>query len=99
MRENRSSGSVEGVGRKARSLLRPGAGGSFWVSAKSGQVTGSGTISVRGGVGGMGTGSPACGGGGGGGGGIISLSARIAGPKLVTLIEGAAGALGQLVRP
>src|SRR6266446_4081579 len=54
-------------------------------------ISGSGTISVRGGVGGSGSASGACGGGGGGGGGIVQISAPVAGPYLVTFIEGAAG--------
>ena len=68
-----------------------GAGGSFFVDATSGSLTGSGTISVRGGAGGRGSASGACGGGGGGGGGIVQISAPVAGPYLVTFIEGGAG--------
>jgi len=89
-----------------------GAGGSFFVSASSGNVTGAGTVIVRGGVGGGGPSNGTCGGGGGGGGGIIQLAAPEAGPTLVTLVEGGAGgqacgggqngetgAKGQLNRP
>src|SRR5437763_357819 len=68
-----------------------GAGGSFFVDATSGSVTGSGTISVRGGAGGRGSANGACGGGGGGGGGVLQISAPVAGPYLVTLIQGGAG--------
>jgi hypothetical protein len=68
-----------------------GAGGSFFIDATSGSVTGSGMISVRGGAGGSGSASGACGGGGGGGGGIVQISAPVAGPYLVTFIEGGAG--------
>jgi hypothetical protein len=68
-----------------------GAGGSFFIDATSGSVTGVGTISVRGGAGGSGSASGACGGGGGGGGGIVQISAPVAGPDLVTFIEGGPG--------
>jgi hypothetical protein len=68
-----------------------GAGGSFFVDASSGSVTGSGTISVRGGAGGNGSATGACGGGGGGGGGILQISAPVAGPELVTFVEGGPG--------
>ena len=68
-----------------------GAGGSLFIDATSGSVTGGGTISVRGGAGGSGSASGACGGGGGGGGGIVQISAPVAGPDLVTFIEGGPG--------
>jgi hypothetical protein len=68
-----------------------GAGGSFAIDASSGQVTGTGTITVRGGTGGGGSASGTCGGGGGGGGGIVIISTPVAGPALVTLTEGGAG--------
>ncbi|TMA33557.1 MAG: hypothetical protein E6J88_00720 [Deltaproteobacteria bacterium] len=68
-----------------------GSGGSFWIDAPSGQVTGTGTVSVRGGVGGSGASNGTCGGGGGGGGGIVRIGAATAGPELVTLVEGGPG--------
>ena len=68
-----------------------GSGGSFFIDASSGKVIGTGTVSVRGGVGGSGSASGACGGGGGGGGGIVQISAPVAGPEMVTLIEGGPG--------
>jgi loricrin len=54
-------------------------------------VTGTGTISVRGGTGGSGSASGTCGGGGGSGGGIVQITAPAAGPQLVTLVEGGPG--------
>ena len=68
-----------------------GAGGSFAIDASSGQVTGTGTITVRGGAGGGGSASGTCGGGGGGGGGVVLLNPPVAGPALVTLTEGGPG--------
>jgi hypothetical protein len=68
-----------------------GSGGSFFIDASSGRVTGTGTVSVRGGAGGGGSASGACGGGGGGGGGIVQISAPVAGPDLITLFEGGPG--------
>jgi len=68
-----------------------GAGGSFAIDASSGQATGTGTITVRGGAGGGGSASGTCGGGGGGGGGIVLISTPVAGPALVTLTEGGPG--------
>ena len=68
-----------------------GAGGSFFIDASAGTVTGTGTISVRGGAGGSGSTGGTCGGGGGGGGGALQISAPMAGPQLVTLVEGGAG--------
>jgi hypothetical protein len=112
--------SLEGGGggmvRSAPNVGGPGgagAGGSFGIDAASGQVTGAGTITVRGGAGGGGPASGACGGGGGGGGGIVVITAPISGPALVTLTEGGpggapcggrgqageAGSKGQLTRP
>lgn len=90
-----------------------GSGGSFFIDASSGQVTGTGTISVRGGPGGSGASTGTCGGGGGGGGGMIQITAPVAGPSLATLVEGGpgggacggggqageAGGTGQLKRP
>ena len=68
-----------------------GAGGSFFIDASAGMVTGTGAISVRGGAGGGGPAGGTCGGGGGGGGGVLQISAPMAGPQLVTLVEGGAG--------
>jgi hypothetical protein len=68
-----------------------GAGGSFFIDASAGTVTGTGTVSVRGGAGGSGSTGGTCGGGGGGGGGALQISASMAGPQLVTLVEGGAG--------
>jgi hypothetical protein len=68
-----------------------GAGGSFAIDASSGQVTGTGTITVRGGAGGGGSASGTCGGGGGGGGGIVLINPPVAGPALITLTEGGPG--------
>ena len=68
-----------------------GAGGSFFIDASAGKVTGTGTISVRGGAGGSGYTGGTCGGGGGGGGGALQISAPMAGPQLVTFVEGGAG--------
>jgi hypothetical protein len=68
-----------------------GAGGSFFIDASAGTVTGTGTISVRGGAGGSGFTGGTCGGGGGGGGGALQISAPMAGPQLVTFVEGGAG--------
>jgi hypothetical protein len=89
-----------------------GAGGAFFIDASAGEVTGAGTVTVRGGEGGSGSSGGTCGGGGGGGGGIVQITAPVAGPQLVTLIEGGpggspcasgaageSGASGQLKRP
>jgi len=58
-----------------------GAGGSFFIDASAGKVTGTGTISVRGGAGGSGYTGGTCGGGGGGGGGALQISAPMADPN------------------